>query len=504
MSISNISNGEAQATITTKLNSLITETNRLVDLEELLAVDDSYLYSTAAQLAGFDINSPVDWEKYVADFKDAYQLGMKTFLIPSAKNSSLGFSTQTSNQPGAVTTLGQFRESTSHKYNGNGDLESLGVNDPRWGYTFDGQWNEWVTQGYWNLPEVTNIWTETEPISSTGGSIGSGVEIVSIDYPEIPFKTAARLDNSGGAVNFMDEASVTTGDIYTMAVFLRKDDLTEPVIGVGNSSSNDVSLEIGNGLYVNASSSLLEPVGNGIWFAMMTIAAGASTTITGARKRDSMNPLPINVFGLSLFEGDVFDEIGGYQNYLNAWTVPTTAGTTATRLQDDAYIGNILNEGYVSSSSGDLIGTVSFQVLESFTGTGTGQSVFGLSENSDRDDAIIITRNANIVRLRFAIGASVTYDTTISPSVDTKYSKYVLRFDGSGHTWYRNGEQILTNATPIPDTFVNMLINNDSTTGAYVQLKNIFYSPVKISHDNAVFLSKWKSFDQMAADLGCK
>ena len=500
MSIVNISNGEAQASVTTKLNSLITETNQLIDLEALFTTSDDYLYTTAATLAGYDVNSTLDWGNYIDELKAAYQLGMTTFLLPGTKNSSLGFSTQTQNEPGEVTDVNLFRESEAYGYDGNGDLVNALANVPVWGYRYDGQYNEWVTQGYWNRPTVTNVWTETEPISGVYG----GVEIISIDYPNIPFKTAARLVADGvvGA-NFMGSASVITGDIYTMTAFIRKDDLTEPVLTVANIPSSDVSPEIANALYTAATKSLLEPVGNGIWFCMMTTTAGTNISITGFRKRESMSQVPINVFGVSLFEGDKFNQIGNYRNYLNSWVVPTTNGATATRLVDDTLFGDILTDGFVSNSGGSLVGTLSFQVMDYFGGLSTGQSVIGLSETNNRDNAVILSIAGDIVRLRFAIGGTTTYDTTFS-EYDAKYSKYVITFDGTGHTWYRNGVQLLTNGTPIPDTFVKFFVNNQSTTGSYVQLKNIFLSRNKISEQNAIDLSRWLTFDQMAADLGCK
>ena len=206
-------------------------------------------------------------------------------------------------------------------FNENGNIVQLANNEPTWNFPLDGSCPYLVMR-----PTLQNIWDQTEPITS------SPTTIVSINWGyNLPFTTAHRLIVSN---IFKTIPQVAIGNVYTICLFARKADLSFPIVNIGNNPENDFSIEIGNQLWRNFERNLIEEVGDGIYFLMGTAICGPLVSVTGVRKRDSQSTVNVDIAAISLFEGDLFDQIKDYKGFIHNFYVPSTGGQQLTRPPD--------------------------------------------------------------------------------------------------------------------------------------------------------------------------
>lgn len=338
-----------------------------------------------------------------------------------------------------ATNIGDFdfsRSSSGTRVNSEGLIEEMSANVPRLDYS-DGSCASLLLEG-----QSTNLVTYSEDYShSSWTKVNASVSSNTTTSPSGATNASTLVSTSGTSEQYLDvgSLSVTSGEDYTMSVFVKKNSYDFFLIrftGVGGAfSAGNVFFNINNGTLGTVDSGYtgsIESFGNG-WYRCSATKNASGTTASGKVRLQlatSDNTESITGDGSSgtFIYGSQFEQSSFATSY-----IPSNSGSSTTRTAD------VCNNAGTSATFNSTEGVL-FAEIAALVDDGTNR-ILSLSEDGNNNNRVTIfyTSGSNKIKFTVRLNGANEFDETITLSNILDYNKVALKFAENNFAVYING-----------------------------------------------------------------
>ena len=324
-------------------------------------------------------------------------------------------------------------------------------------------------------PQTTNLVTYSEDYShSSWTKVNASVSSNTTTSPSGATNASTLVSTSGTSEQYLDvgSLSVTSGEDYTMSVFVKKNSYDFFLIrftGVGGAfSAGNVFFNINNGTLGTVDSGYtgsIESFGNG-WYRCSATKNASGTTASGKVRLQlatSDNTESITGDGSSgtFIYGSQFEQSSFATSY-----IPSNSGSSTTRTAD------VCNNAGTSATFSDSEGVI-FAEIAALANDGTNRTI-SISDGTNTNQIVIrFSSTANQITAYITDGGVITAELTHTLTNALNYNKIGLKYKLNDVGLWVNGTEVAT------DTSATMPSGFDELKFSRADGANDFYGKCK-------------------------